>query len=563
MAQNPGTRLGVYEVLSPLGAGGMGEVYRAKDTKLDRDVAIKVLPAAFTEDRERLARFEREAKLLASLNHPNIAHVYGFESARLEDGATAHFLAMELVEGDDLSERLRRGAIPVEEALAIAKQIAEALEEAHDKGIVHRDLKPANVKLTPDGKVKVLDFGLAKAYAAESSSGDSVDLSQSPTLAQAGTQVGVILGTAAYMSPEQARGKAMDKRSDIWSFGVVLYEMLTARKLFTGETVGDVLASVLKSEIDLASLPDSAPSAIRQMLRRCLERNPRNRLHDIADARIVIDEVLAGGVEEAQPDARVERPSMQRLIAAALLLAGLGALGGFLARGPTDLGDRAPTFTLRRLTQLPGMEGHPDISPDGRQFIYTSEVSGNLDIYSMRVGGSRAINLTASSPAADSQPAFSPDGEMLAFRSERDGGGLFVMGATGESVRRLTDDGFDPAWSPDGTRVAYSMEPVFDPYSRILDAGLWIVDVTSGEKHQRLPGDAVQPAWSPDGRFIAYWANTEGQRDLWTVAVEGGAPVALTADLATDWSPEWSPDSRWIYFSSDRAGGMNLFRVAV
>ena len=220
----------------------MGEVYRATDTKLGRDVAIKLLPEALAADPDRLARFEREAKVLASLNHPNIAHLYGFESATLPDGTTAHFLAMELATGEDLSERLKRGKIPIGEALEIAKQIAEALEEAHEKGIVHRDLKPANVKLTPDGKVKVLDFGLAKAYAADAAGGSSPDLSQSPTLAHAGTAAGLILGTAAYMSPEQARGRPVDKRADIWAFGVVLFEMLSGRRLFEGETVSDVLA---------------------------------------------------------------------------------------------------------------------------------------------------------------------------------------------------------------------------------------------------------------------------------------------------------------------------------
>jgi Tol biopolymer transport system component len=218
---------------------------------------------------------------------------------------------------------------------------------------------------------------------------------------------------------------------------------------------------------------------------------------------------------------------------------------------------------MRRLTELPGLETQPDISPDGRQLVYTSAAAGNLDLYVMRVGGGRAINVTANSPANDEQAAFSPDGEQLVFRSSRDGGGLFLMGATGESVRRLTDEGYDPTWSPDGKSIAYSTEGVFDPDSRNSDAGLWIVDVATGRKHERLAGDAVQPAWSPDGRFLAYWSNTGGVRDLWTVGASGGEPIAVTSDLATDWSPEWSPDGRWLHFSSDRAGGMNLFRVPI
>jgi hypothetical protein len=249
--------------VSPLGAGGMGEVFRATDSKLDREVAIKVLPDGLAQDPERLARFEREARLLASLNHPNVAHVYGFESATLADGSAAHFLAMELVEGEDLAERLKRGAIPVDEAIGIAEQIAEALEEAHEHGIVHRDLKPANVKVTPDGKVKVLDFGLAKAWQGPGAA--SADLSQSPTLAHTGTAAGLIHGTAAYMSPEQARGRPVDRKSDIWAFGALLYEMLTGKPLFTGDTIGDVLASVLRQEVDWTALLRADGSELRRL----------------------------------------------------------------------------------------------------------------------------------------------------------------------------------------------------------------------------------------------------------------------------------------------------------
>jgi serine/threonine protein kinase len=252
MTLSPGTRLGPYEIASPLGAGGMGEVFRARDTKLNRDVAIKVLPSAFAQDAERVARFRREAQLLASLNHPNIAAIHG-----LEESAGVVALALELVEGEDLAERLRRGAIPVDEAIAIAKQIAEGLEAAHEKGVVHRDLKPAKLKLTKDGTVKILDFGLAKLAVAEpDAAGDA--LSQSPTMSRQMTEAGVIFGTAAYMSPEQARGGTVDKRADIWAFGVVLFEMLTAKRLFSGETVSDTLAAVLRQEIDWRAAPDRA-----------------------------------------------------------------------------------------------------------------------------------------------------------------------------------------------------------------------------------------------------------------------------------------------------------------
>ncbi|MEO7919114.1 MAG: serine/threonine-protein kinase, partial [Thermoanaerobaculia bacterium] len=260
-----GTRLGSYEILSALGAGGMGEVYRARDTRLDRVVAVKVLPAAVSSDPELLLRFEREARVLASLNHPGIAHLYGFETASRPDGSTLSLIAMELVEGEELSKRLERGPLLMDEALDVARQIAEALEEAHEKGIVHRDLKPANVKVTPDGRVKVLDFGLAKAWAAGANGDSSPDLTNSPTLARASTVAGMILGTAAYMSPEQARGKPVDRRSDIWAFGAVLYEMLTGERLFAGETVSDILAAVLKTEPNLDALVD-VPPHVRRVL---------------------------------------------------------------------------------------------------------------------------------------------------------------------------------------------------------------------------------------------------------------------------------------------------------
>ena len=295
MTLESGTRLGPYEVVSPLGAGGMGEVYRARDPRLARDVAIKVLPEEFFEGEERRQRFEREARLLAALNHPGIAAIYSFEEIPSSSSSSSrHLLVMELVEGDDLAVRVARGPLPLEESLSFARQIAEALEAAHEKGIVHRDLKPANVKVTPDGRVKLLDFGLAKIFESETS-GSSPSISYSPTLTARGTAAGVILGTAAYMSPEQARGKPVDKRTDVWAFGCVLYEMLTGKRAFEGETVSDVLAAVLKEDPDWAALPEQTPTAVRKILRRCLQRDARLRLRDIGDARLELDELSAGG----------------------------------------------------------------------------------------------------------------------------------------------------------------------------------------------------------------------------------------------------------------------------
>ena len=293
MPLHPGTTLGAYTVTAQIGAGGMGEVYRARDTKLDRDVALKVLPDAFTADPDRLARFEREAKVLASLNHPNIGHIYGLEEA---EGTKA--LVLELVEGPTLADRIADGPIPIDEALPIAKQIAEALEAAHEQGIIHRDLKPANVKVKADGTVKVLDFGLAKAFQPEASGARA---SESPTisLTAAATQMGMVIGTAAYMSPEQARGKPVDKRADIWAFGVVVYEMLTGKRAFPGEATADSLARIIERNPDYDILPPDVLPSIRRLVRRCLAKEQRERLRDIGEARIEITQALAPSANDA------------------------------------------------------------------------------------------------------------------------------------------------------------------------------------------------------------------------------------------------------------------------
>lgn len=287
-----GTRLGPYEIVSPVGVGGMGEVYRARDSKLGRLVAIKVLPSDVARDPEKIDRFQREAKVLASLNHPNIASIYGFEDSDKPG------LVMELVEGPTLADRILAGPVPLEEALNIAKQVCDALEYAHERGIVHRDVKPANIKVAADGMVKLLDFGLAKAL---QSVGANTDISSSPTLTHLGTQAGMILGTAAYMSPEQAKGRTIDRRSDIWSFGCVLFEMLTGKMVFSGETVTDTLAEIVKSEPNWSLLPANTPRAILPLLQRCLKKDQKQRLQAIGEARIVIEEVLAG---KAAPDER-------------------------------------------------------------------------------------------------------------------------------------------------------------------------------------------------------------------------------------------------------------------
>ena len=286
-----GRRLGAYQLYERIGIGGMGEVYRARDTKLGRDVAIKILPPLFTGDPDRLARFEREARVLASLNHPHIGAIYGLEDA---DGVRA--LVLELVEGETLADRIARGPLPLNDTLSIARQIADAVEAAHEKGIIHRDLKPANIKITPDGVVKVLDFGLAKAATGDAS---TVDLTQSPTISTGTTREGVILGTAPYMSPEQARGRPADKRADVWAFGVVLYEMLSGQVAFQGDTVSDVIAKVIERDPNWSALPASTPPRLRELLHRCTKKDPKARLQSIGDARVQIEELIAGTTDDA------------------------------------------------------------------------------------------------------------------------------------------------------------------------------------------------------------------------------------------------------------------------
>src|SRR5438876_1223862 len=383
-----GTKLGPYEILAPLGAGGMGEVYRAHDTKLGRDVALKVLPEAFAKDCERMARFQREAQMLASLNHPNIASIYG-----LEESGGVRALVMELVEGPTLAERIATRArgdsggtglappakaqqaapLPLDEALGIAKQIAEALEAAHERGIIHRDLKPANIKVTEGGTVKVLDFGLAKAFHPQDSA-SNLNETNSPTLSIADTQAGVILGTAAYMSPEQARGKNVDRRADIWACGCVLYELLAGQRAFEGETVSDTLAAVLTKEPNYTALPTSTPPSIRRLVARCLNKDPKQRLQAIGEARIAIGETLTGPPEAgAVPGPPVQYPVGARKAkwAAAVILLVLTLIGGWWLRS------LSVTPPLRWSGDLLGGSSvalRPHVSPDGHTVAFLAMV---------------------------------------------------------------------------------------------------------------------------------------------------------------------------------------------
>jgi serine/threonine protein kinase len=416
-----GETLAHYRITAAIGAGGMGEVYRATDMRLARDVAVKLLPAAVSADPERVARFEREAKLLASLNHPNIAHVYGFESATRPDGSIAHWLAMELVPGEDLAHRLRRGPIPIEEAIAVARQIAEGLEAAHERGIVHRDLKPANVKVTPDGVVKILDFGLAKAWSGDADSPVAGEpaLSHSPTMTQAHTAAGMILGTAAYMSPEQARGRSVDKRADIWAFGVVCFQMLSGRPPFEGDTVSDVLAAVLKIDPDWTTLPAGTPTRLRELLRRCLERDVRQRLRDIGEARVILSDAGLGAGSPAEsplPEAAPRRSAALPWIAAALIAVAAAATG--IGVG-TRLSPPPPRGVTRLSIPLPPGQvlsgsGGPVVSRDGRRVAYTARDATGVTRLYVRALDHLEAGVIPESEGAHA-PFFSPDGSRVGF----------------------------------------------------------------------------------------------------------------------------------------------------
>jgi serine/threonine-protein kinase len=408
-----GQNISHYSIVGKIGKGGMGEVFRAKDLKLGRDVAIKVLPDEFARDADRVARFQREAKLLASLNHPNIAAIYG-----LEESGETNFLVLELVEGDTLADRIKAGPIPIEEALKLALQIAEALEAAHEKGVIHRDLKPANIKVTPDGKVKVLDFGLAKAFAGEQA---ELNLSNSPTLSNAATQQGVILGTAAYMSPEQARGKAVDKRADIWAFGCVLYEMLTGHAAFNGKDVTDILASVIRSEPDWNKLPENLHWRIRESLERCLEKEAKDRYGVISDARVDIQKSLTdpkGAL--VQPVTRVEHRTRLRtllpwLAATVVLTATIAGVAVWNLRKPEPRQVMRFDYELPEGQQFNGLLPALAISPDGKHLAYTT-LKG-IYLRSMDELTAKLIPGTEENPQ---QPFFSPDGKWIGYFSVTD-----------------------------------------------------------------------------------------------------------------------------------------------
>ena len=505
-------------MLSALGAGGMGEVYRAKDTRVDRTVALKVLPEEFFEDEDRRARFGREARTLASLNHPGIAILYSFEEI-----SGRHLLAMELVEGDGLEAKIASGPLPLEESLSYAKQIAEALEAAHEKGVIHRDLKPANVKVTPEGRVKLLDFGLAKIFEGDGGTGSSPSITHSPTLTARATAAGMILGTAAYMSPEQARGKPVDKRTDVWAFGCVLFEMLTGKRAFEGETVSDTLAAILKEDPNWAALPEQTPAAVRKILRRCLQRDAKLRLHDIADARLDLEELSAQSAsgsftfEEKQtaPNPTVagaertrrERRSRKSLYLSWGIAAAFAAAAGLLALRARAPRRDAPVLQFEvRPPEGASFGNSMALSPDGRRLAFVA--TDEKDVERLYV---RSFDALGALPFPGTEgarfPFWSPDGKFLAFFT---GDRLVRVSAGGGPPQTICTaaDGRGGAWSPrdvivfaPGTRL---------PLHRVIASGGVSAPLTAlgaGDYTHRWP------KFLPDGvRFVYLCLSNEDSR---------------------------------------------------
>ncbi len=569
-----GTRLGSYEILVPLGAGGMGEVYRARDSRLSREAAIKVLPADLAADAERRARFEQEARAASALNHPNILTVYD-----IGDSDVGIYIAMEYVDGRTLRELLASGSLPTRKLLAIASQIADGLAKAHAAGIVHRDLKPENVMVNRDGFAKILDFGLAKLSGPVSDAG-----SQLATLGAPGTRPGMVLGTVGYMSPEQASGQLLDFRSDQFSLGAILYEMATGKRAFQKRTAVETLSAIIREEPEpIAASNPEAPSPLRWIVERCLAKDPEDRYASTRDLARDLDQTL-GHISETSGEApAAARPKSRRRLwwaAALLALLAVGAAGLALRSRAGASGSAKAPASLRRVTFGPGLEDEPSFSPDGKFLAHTTDERGNLDVVVLPLEGGEPIRVAATD-ADEAQPAWSPDGSKIAFVSARDHDGrlgvalnisalepylnaklgdIFLVPALGGTPVKLVEDGYYPAWSPDGKRIAYMSR------GRNQFFDLWTIPADGGSASRLTDGADFdyQPAWSPDGRTIAFGSGPIGVGGPFNVHVidsAGGSPRQLTTDFGYVTRPGWAADGTAIFFSGERNGILNAWRV--
>jgi Tol biopolymer transport system component len=569
-----GVSLGPYEILAHIGAGGMGDVWRARDKRIGRDVAVKVLPEAYGEGDERVQRFEQEARAAGALNHPGLVTIFDVGTT---EGAP--YIVMELLEGETLRDALGRGTptpLPVKKAIDYGMQIASALAVAHEKGIIHRDLKPENLFITSDGRVKILDFGLAKL--AEDAKYEDGRRRTARHL----TSAGMVVGTPGYMSPEQVRAQPLDARTDIFVLGTVLFEMLTGQSPFERESAVETMHAVLNVEQpSLTRINPNIPPALEAIVSHCMEKNPRERFQsarDLAFQLRMLPEVRATATDVRWLPFPAARRFPKRMALA--FVAVLAVAAGAYSLYRVGFTPEPPPRTFRQLTFSDGLETFPTLAPDGKSFAYVSAQSGNRDIYVQRVDGRTAINITSDSLDDDSEPAFSPDGSQIVFRSERGGGGIFLMGVTGESVRRVTDFGHNPSWAPDGTRIVVStLGTNLYPQYHQSTGHLWVIDTGTGAKRLLFKGragdggiaadsDALQPSWSPRGHRIAFWGVSRlGKREIWTIAPDARNPndtvVRVTLNPALHWNPVWSRNGKYLYYGSDGDGTLNLWRVAM
>lgn len=559
-----GRQFGTYTVEKPIGAGGMGEVYLAHDAKLNRKVALKILPAEFVADAERIKRFEREAQTISALNHPYIVTIYDVGMA---DGI--NYIATEFVEGETVRDLINRGA-NLKQTLSVISQTCEALSAAHKAGIVHRDIKPENIMFRPDGFVKVLDFGLAKLA-------EQKEFHQSLSNF---TMKGVIIGTLAYMSPEQVVGDKLDRRTDIWSLSVVMFEMLTGKNPFKGENRNATYQNILSEKLlHVSELDGKIPDDLDRILVKALEKDADLRYQHASDLRADLKRVRrdidsspsvrnTAEAENKREQATKRIYPVYALAAILLIFTSAGSWFFIIKPNYFKSGEAVEwtNATNTQLTNFAGIKGYPSLSPDGKSFVYTNETDDGTDIFLLRIGGKNPVNLTAVSKEDDWMAAYSPDGKLIAFRSERKPAGIYVMEETGENVRRVSDFGFHPSWSPDGKQLVVSdrASDVATGHT-VPNSSLWVIDVETGNKKMLdTKGDAIQPSWSPNGQRIVFWFVKDGKLgELGTIPADGGEPVIIAKNEAMDWNPIWSPDGKFIYFGSDRSGSMNIWRVAI